>query len=422
MRIKIPKPKLSKKVLLISGATLLTLANGSGLGYALMQRTKPTGPTSLQEVVKPKIDVKNAEKRDVAPTAIGEKIGEGEYKSQTLKKSRIKTGNSAQLSIATHEQTGGHFVLAFLSGGNIPSASQLGSGWKLETIANDPMWAPGACASKPTFLIGGKHIFIDDGKTSDEDKYDSYIVFDMTTGEYKYFGGNDFTTAQATKEVVMTATNENDKIVFYIDPVDDQPYITDNALKGHTKGKDHAYVIRREIDPVTLKYTDYSLPFTVPDALTHYYVSAYNSSDDGVHVSLYIPYSLEDKSYSGTIASNRINLKLNQPGDVNVSGPLDTPLELALESTLRQAAPGLTKQNNPYDGSQYKTVFSIGELGTYKQLQFLNASQRYGISKGDETLYYATPLIYDKDSKKSYPLVTQALLRSYTDYVNLGAF
>lgn len=110
-------PHLSKKGLLIAGAFLLTLANGGGLGYAYLQhnKNKSNAPTTaLQEIVKPTIDIKSAKEHKTSPTLVGKKIGEGDYKSETLTKSKIQTGNAAQLTIATHKDSGGHFVLAFL--------------------------------------------------------------------------------------------------------------------------------------------------------------------------------------------------------------------------------------------------------------------------------------------------------------------
>lgn len=416
--------KLNKKTLVIAGCTLLTLANGAGLGYAIMQHSKkPTPAVALQQIVKPKVDITNAKKRDADPKLLSTKLGTGTYKSETLKKSKITEGTSAKLAIATNEQSGGHFVLAFLDKGNIPAGNQLESGWTLQAIADDPMWAPGACSSKPTFLIQDKYIFIDDGKTKPEDTYNSYIIFNMQTTEYHYLGGSNFTETQGKKERILLTANENDKLVFYIDPVDDQPYLQDNSTPGHIKGKDKAYIIRREIDPVTFDYTDYSLPFSVPSDLTNYYVSAYTSGNK-VAFGLTAPYlnGIAGPSYDGTLEGNVIKLAPSPPpsysNNYDPSHP-DLALDLSLDGTLRKTLSALTDQK-PYDGSQYKTLFSTTELGSYQQLQFLDVAQRYPKTGTSET--YSTPLIYDKGSSQAYPMVTKPILRHWTDYINLGVF
>ncbi len=434
----IKKVKISKKALVIFCCAVLTLINAGGLGYvvATNRTVEEVFVTVPPEVVTPKIEITNAKKRDTDVTLQGKKIGEGSYKSETLSKSKITSGNAAKLIIASHEATGAHFVLAFLSSGNIPNSEQLEPGWGLQTISDDPMWSPGACASKPTFLLSNKYIFIDDGITNPEEKYNSYVLFDMQNGEYRYFGGNNFTDTQAKKEQVMMTVNENDKLVFYIDPVDDQPYLEDSGRPGHIRGKDHAYVIRREIDPVTLAYTDYSLPFNVPAELANYYVYAHSDGKEPVF-SFYAPYTngLTSVSYQGRLEANSIKvISTNQATGTNHNPngqvQFDSDLELALDPTLRTALVALTNQK-PYDNSQYKTLFNATELGSYHGLQFLNVSQRYGQLQGpscadcynaNDFFFFSTPAIFDSNDKRLYPMVAKPVLRGFRDYVNLGVF
>lgn len=421
------KYKPSKKILVIAGCTVLTLANAGGLGYAINRHSKQVVEVpiiSLPEVVTPKVEITNVKKREPDVTLQGKKLGTGTYKTEVLKKSRITAGNPAKLAIASHEQSGGHFVLAFLNKGNIPTHEQLEQGWDLHTIAEDPMWAPGACSSKPTFLLQDKYVFIDDGKTSPDDKYNSYIVFNMQTAEYVYVGGNNFTETQALKERILLAANENDKLVFYIDPVDDQPYTQEGSAPGHTRGKDHAYIIRREVDPSTFDYTDYSLPFTVPKDITNYYLYAFSNSM-GVGFTINSPYinGVSGPYYEGSLKDNVIHFATPGASNYSYVPQLDSPLEVSIDGLLNKSLSALTAQK-PYDGSQYKTMFTATELGSYHGLQFLNVSQRYGqkTTGVDYLQYYSTPLIYDKDSSKIFPMVTKAVMRNGVDYVNLGIF
>ncbi len=389
---------------------------------------KVSQPTTLKEIVKPKIDITNAKKREIKPDLVGKQIGTGSYKYETLTKSKITEGDSAKLVIAANDQSGGHFVLAFLGGGNIPTANQLEPGWSLQAIADDPMWAPGACSSKPTFLLGDKYIFIDDGKTKDTDKYNSYILFNMQTAEYHYIGGSNFTPTQGNKEQILLAANENDKLVFYIDPIEDHPYIVDDgSLPGHIKGKDHSYIIRRVIDPETFDYTDYSLPFNVPDDLTNYYVRAYNEAS-GVSFQVSAPYinGVEGPSYDGKLADNSIKLTPTTPPDYNYDGNdsvTDSTLELQLDPSLRQTLSDLVTKQKPDKDTPYKTMFTAVELGTYQQLKFLNVEQRFGEGATGDYKYdtYMTPAIFDTDKKQVYTMVTGHILTN-SSYVNLGVF
>lgn len=414
-------------MLAVAACVLITFANAGAFAFVFLKHgQQPTAAQVIQDAVEPKIEVTNAEKRTVDATLQGKKIGEGSYKSETLAKSKITTGSPAKLVIAAHEPTGGHFVLAFLNN-NIPGADRLEQGWSLQTIANDPMWAPGACSSKPSFLVKNKYIFIDDGKTDPDDLYSSYVMFDMHTGQYRYFGGDNFTEEQGKKENILLTVNENDKLVFYIDPLDEEPYFAyTGAAPGHTRGKDHAYMIRREIDPDSLDYTDYSLPFSVPEDLPIYSVYTYTYNNE-VRFTFSAPYNANAPnngiSYRGRLEANAIHISA-QIEEVYGDGSVDSDLDVQIDGLLRASLPGLTKQNPPGGGFQAKTIFTATELGSYKGIKFLNITQRNGqtVPNKDYSEYFSTPLVFDNGTKQVYPMVTATLIRSYSDYVNLGAF
>ena len=277
------------------------------------------------------------------------------------------------------------------------------------------MWAPGACSSKPTFLLQGKYIFIDDGKTNPEDKYNSYVIFDMQKGTYNYIGGSNFSSDQGDKETILKAVNENDKLVFYIDPADTaNPQPSQYGGFTHTKGNDHGYVIRREIDPATMHYTDYSLPFTLPSDVTTYRVNSYSLFDSVISINK--DTAATDTFYSGKVSNNRLELTLHHTQDtynVNDTVVYDSPLELSLGDKIKAQLPAFGGQT-PYADSKYKTDFIISELGSHNTLQFLTIKQRYD--------NFDTPAIYNTQSGDFQTLTDQAVISQPSQYVELGVF
>jgi hypothetical protein len=400
----------SKTKTFIVLGVIITISNAVLLSYALTNKNPaPSTAKGLKEVVQKQADIKNAELKTVSKSEKGEFLGSGQYKYQTLAKSRITTGDPAQLIVANESQSGGHFVLALLGANSQIPADKVNAGWSIHSIANDRMWAPGACSSKPSFLVQGKYIFIDDGKTNAYDRYSSYIVFNMTNGKYNYFGGNNFTKDQGNKEIILSNVNENDKLVFYIDPVDSQGPYAGNTQGKHSTGSDRGYIIRREIDPETMKYTDYSLPFNVPPGIKVYTIT--NSYNGGL-------VTLQPKSsmtfYDGKVSDNRIEFSEIPFTDNTVyeTPPLDSPLELQLNSLLVTELSNLSQQKPYKDAPNYKAKFSVQELGSNESIKFLIVTQRFGDS--------STPTIYNQ-KQGSVNAMTDSQILKY-NYVSLGVF
>jgi hypothetical protein len=406
----------NKRKLLISLAViLLTVANSTFLAYGVLRfrryQAKPVAVVFDTAVVEQQIDIKSADLKDIPSSEQGKKLGEGDYKFESLKKSKITTGDKAELVIAANEKSGGHFVLAFLGARSKPAPQQINPGWTLTTIADDPMWAPGACSSKPTFLLQGKYIFIDDGKTNPKDKYNSYIVFDMATSTYNYFGGNNFTAKQANNETIIKAVNENDKLVFYIDTPDPKgTHKTSDGLPIHVPGQAPSYIIRREVDPATMHYVDYSLPFSAPTGMPKYVV---NAGFDSAVIRVTDTNPDNPLAYNGTVQNNAITLKPEKDEAGTFVDTYDTPLELRLADKLKNQLPLLYKQKIEAD-NKFKTNFRISELGSHDSLQFLSIIQRFDIND--------TPAIYDKKSGEVITLTNQKVLSQPSKYVELGVF
>lgn len=377
-----------------------------------------------KSITSSKLSVKQSKKVEISEsTQRGNLLGNGKYKSTELDKSKIESNNSAELVVATHNKTGGHYVIAFLADSKQQAVNNLADGWQLKTVANDPMWAPGACASKPTILLDARYIFIDDGKTNPDDKYSSYVLFDIQTGKYRYFGGSDYTPLQAEKEKVLYTAYENDKLVFYIDPIEDNAAVSGGGNNLHNTGKDKGYIIRREISLSDLSYKDYSLPFNAPKEVASYSLSAY-SDKKGVLVSLY------DASnyligFNGAIADNKIAFERNPAVDYSQSNGAvyDSAVELELKDTLESKLADLVPQE-AFAENHYVTAFGVTDLGTAQGLRFTNVTQRFGQKKDGVSEYntrYGTPVILDIDNKTAYPMVNGKSLVSGTS-VNLGVF
>jgi hypothetical protein len=398
----------TRKTVIITLCVLVTLANGGVLGYAL---TKKTSSTSKAVILKKNDSIKNAELTTIDKTKTGKLLGTGQYTYTALDQSKMTQGDPAQLVVATESKSNSHYVLALIGQDTKIPADKINDGWSVASIAQDRMWAPGACSSKPTFLIQGKYIFIDDGKTNPDDKYNSYIVFNMATGKYNYFGGNSFTKDQGGNEMILKSLNENDKLVFYIDPVDSSGPLAGNTEGKHARGRDHAYIIRREIDPATMKYADYSLPYSVPAGVSVYSIAL--SYNDGMLISLTPDGS--QTSYDGKVADNQITLAKAAPyGVIPSDQQLDSQLELSLDSILSSAMPNLSKQT-PYSGAPaYKAKFGVEELGSNKSVKFLIAKQRFG--------GYSVPTVYNQSIGSVNPMTDSLIFESYVNYVPLGVF
>lgn len=418
-----------KRVLKIFSLVLLlavTLANSGLFYYSLRhQADQGTMSSTVNLAPKPTQNVASAKQRTTGATEQGKFLVDGHYAFASLGASRIEPGGKGGLVLASYADSGSNFVLA-TSGDSSINDSIVSEGWHTKVLADDPLWAPGACSAKPTLLLQGRYIFIDDGKTKSDDKYNSYLVFDMQTGKYNYFGGDSFSDKQATHENIMYATDENDQLVFYIDQSDADGPLAGSTNFKHVSSHASSYIVRRVIDPATMKYKDYKIPFTVPTngstvtIVDYYTLSLYggiNSLTDGSKVSLH--YVSDDRKLSaeGQVVNNAISLQPVQP-DVGVpaivsgGGPFDTALEKQLNAPLSKALPTFIV-GQPSDPTAYTTNFSLYPLGVHGQTNFVVAASRTGD-------YAETPAIIDP-SGAVHPLTDKNVLNRGS-YVPLGVF
>jgi hypothetical protein len=405
-----------KKIGLVSLAVLITAGNGGLLAYNLMRKSDISRSTTSAVSVK-QGQVTSAKQHVVDASKQGEKLAPGDYKATSLRQSRIDQTQLGRLILASNKSLGGSFLLATDQSFNLDD-SNLVDGWTAQNVSDDALWAPGACSSKPTLIIQGKYIFIDDGKTKPTDTYNSYLVYNLTDGSYNYFGGDNFSDTQAKHEQIMLATNENDQLVFYIDQTDASGPLSTSTSFKHASTSDRGYIIRRVIDPATMKYTDYKINYTAPAATPYYYISVSPSTTDQP-----LMISLNDDTnsqyYDGTVTNNTVSFTrhdanaLAVASQTSATGPYDTAIEKKLDGPLTSLLPAFntTPLYNPE--TNYATHFQISEIGQHANLDFIVATARTGS-------YNATPVIYNKTSSTVYPMTTKLILKS-ENFVPLGA-
>lgn len=404
---------------------LVTLGNGGFFYYSLVHaRAATVKSTTVSLAPKPTLKVASAKQHLTDASQQGKFLAEGEYAVNSLDKSRITEVKKGGLVLASYAASGANFVLA-TSGNTKIDDTIVADGWKTKLLADDPLWAPGACSSKPTLLLQGRYIFIDDGKTNPTDKYNSYLVFDMQTGKYNYFGGDSFTTKQATQEKIMLATNENDQLVLYIDLPDADGPQANTASFLHSTTHAPNYIVRRVIDPATMRYKDYKIPFVNPSSIELYNLSVYtntsvvtNQKNESVTLNLS---SLADANYqyttfTGIVSNNAITLKEvhydNSATGIINPGPFDTSLEKELNEPLSQALPNFVN-GKPADPASYTTNFGLTALGSHGDTNYLVAASRTGG-------FAQTPVIIDTGGSV-HPLTTKTIF-TFGSYVPLGVF
>jgi hypothetical protein len=406
----------SKKLLYVL-VVLITVANSSYLGYSLASGPKPAVKVKAATASAPaaSIGVKSAKQVDVDAAKQGLLSSKGSYAFDSLEHSRVNSADTpGNLVLATYQPLGANFVLA---NQNLKlDDSNINPDWKTTTIAQDSLWAPAECSAKPTLLLKGRYIIIDDGKTQPTDTYNSYLSFDIQKGTYNYFGGDHFTTTQAKRENIMLVANENDKLVFYIDPLDQKGPLSSSSSFKHASGYDSGYIIRREIDPATMQYTDYHLPYTVPQGVQYFFLSATSGTADKGKTFM-LSNDSDNTDYTGFITNNKIpfnslpavpTLTLAQ----NPNPPYDTDLEKQLSQPLTKELPTLASGER-YDTTSYVTNFSITELGQHGAAKFVIANSRNGTQN-------QTPVVVD-DANQVHGLTDKPIL-DYFSYVALGVY
>jgi hypothetical protein len=393
-----------KMAIVIGLAVVLTSANATFFGLSLRNSQKRDQKAPLQATA----NIKTSKEETIDAAKQGEQLRSDKYKFETRTASKISEANSkGNLVLATHKATNAHFVLALES--DITLGDKASDNWTVSQIATDTMWLPGACSSKPSFLLQGRYVFIDDGKTQPTDKYGSYVIYDLKINSYVYFGGDSFTEQQALGERIIDIANENNQLVFYIDPTDHTGVLRNSPTFKHAVGSDEQYIIRRVIDPATLEFKDYKLAYTVPQGIAHYYIEK-TYGDDVIRLAR----DGGTDAYVGKVANNRIELRKQEPQEYLAyrPGQDETDLERHLGEDLTKTLPGLMV-NQPYPGSPYSTNFRLTELGSNSTVNFLVAGHRYS--------GYETPIVYDSGTGTVDPLVNTASLENGS-YVPLGVF
>lgn len=393
---------------------LITMANAGYLGYSL---TAAGGSTVNKKLSLSTIDVKSAKQHDVDTTQFGVKAETSFYKFDRFKKSKIVSETPGKLVLATQKSENANFILATNDKVTFDE-SKINSAWTTTTVADDPLWAPGACSAKPTLLLQGKYIFIDDGKTKPTDTYNSYVVYDISKGTYSYFGGDNFSDVQGKRQKILFATNENNQLVFYIDELDKKGPLSNTTSFKHAAGSSNGYLIRRVVDPATMKYTDFHLNYKVPEGIQFFYLAAYvDTINNRVNISMTQEATqIEPEVYNGNVVNNAIMLKREAPYNPNISvqqANLDSPFEKELEGPLSQLLPKYAAEKL-YDTNVYSTHYAVNSLGAHSNLTYATVSNRANEA-------YVSPLVYDKSTKQASVLTNQEFLNSQ-NFVALGVF
>jgi hypothetical protein len=407
--------KVNKKALIVSAIVLVSAGNGAVLAMSYQRYHKKLNqsknqPKAVVAIANPTIDIKSAKEKTVDPSAQGQKIQDGLYKYEELDQSKSDlAGGLGKLVIAANSDSNAHFVLALRNNTDL-SPNQLQSGWNTQTISTDAIWQPGACSSKPSFFVQGRYIFIDDGKNKPTDKYNSYIIYDLKTQKYRYFGNSNFTDQQATKENILRVADENDQIVLYIDTPDTTGPLANSSSFKHARGNDPGYIIRRVVNPSTFQYSDYKIVLSVPAAFSHYYIDS-SYGDTLVRLSS----DESDINFLGTVNGGQLIFKGEDTS--NRLTPYVDPMEEVakqLEPNLSSVLPSFIKDDSPLPDTQ-SPKFSLQELGS-------NGSAKYLIVWGRQSAS-ATPLVYDIPTNSLKPMLTTPILyASPGGFVALGVY
>lgn len=409
------------RVVTVAIVSVVTLANGYVFAttYSKYQTTKKQNNLALATVT-PKTNIKSSKQLSISNDKSGTQASVGSYKYEELDHSTQNTpGSQGQLVLAQEQQKNANYVLAVADGTNI-AASNLSADWKAQLVGSDTIWQPASCASKPTYLIKGQYIFIDDGKAKPTDQYNSYLVFDMVSKKFRYFGGSDFTTQQGSKEHILSVANENDQIVFYIDPADTAGPLAGSSSFKHAAGSAASYVIRRVIDLSSMHYTDYKLNYTVPTNIPYYYVDPGSGTVAGAAkelVTLSDDNSATNYYYSGTVTNNQITF--TQKNRTNNEGIVPTPpVDNTLDAKLTTAMPSFA---TGFDATAagFSNKFTVSTLASQDTVKYLVTTQSWS-SNGN---LYENPVVYDTSSGFISPMTTTPTLMGFGgNYVPLGVF
>lgn len=354
-------PSSHKLALILAVLPLLTVSLTFG-GYTLILKTAP------QVIARSTIDQTAGEKQLAATHgADAYFIGAGHYAGQTSSKSKIQKTETGKLFKLTKAGTSKSYMTAFDSTINVADMN-LRPGWTATQVGQDAMWIPGACAQKPSWLIGDHQILIDDGQYDGTQSTHYYALYDTQSKNFSDFGGTLLDDTQA-KEKIIGINVEDNKLVFYIDQQDATgPYTSSTSFK-HSLTNHDSFLIRRVIETPSLAYTDYRVTFTKPP-FDNYHLTAATTLWKATET-LTVASEGGTQTISGEIIpSQTVDLKTTpapvSPASLN---PKLAPYSAQLVAYLRAAYPATTSSDAlllggfNYAGNSGST-FYLSENGT----------------------------------------------------------
>jgi hypothetical protein len=417
---------MRKRMLVILSAMLIlgtTIANGYFLQmtYTKYNKTHMAAATIDKSLIKvtPTTNIISAKQQTLSPGRTGSSAGVGTYKFEELNHSKLyDKANLGDLTLATEKASNANFLLAGDTSA-VLTPQTVSPNWSLGVVNQDTIWQPASCASKPTYLIGGRYIFIDDGKENAADKYPSYLVFDMVSQKYRYFGGNSFTQQQGDKEHILSIQNENGSLVFYIDQSDSTGPLASSSTFKHARANAPGYITRRIINASALTYTDYKLPYTVPNGIQYFYIDAGTDFGAG-QVATLTPDTVESGGtyYPGVATNNALTFTPTAITATPAYAMAQT-IDPTLDQSLTAALPSFTTNFNAQSANA-PNRFTVANQGALKNLQFLIASQSW-TSDGE---LFDSPVVYNSTTQTVDAMMLKPVISSYVggNYVALGVF
>ena len=256
-------------VLTLSILPLVIIGLAAG-GYVYLSHTIHPTAKALSTLSAPKANDSSPQ-----PTATS-----GKYTYDESSKSKINKSEKGRLAVITRKGDSHSFLQAFPDSQNV-SALKTSPDWTAQEVGHDPMWIPGACAQKPSWIIPGGFVVIDDADYNGINAYHYYALYDTNRKIFRSFGGT-LANVQQQREKVIYVNVEAGKLVFYIDQQDPSgPYSGSSSFK-HSKADHEASIIRRVIEVPQLAYTDSRIPFELP-AFDGYHVDV-NPAGSGVQL------------------------------------------------------------------------------------------------------------------------------------------
>ncbi len=253
--------KFKKAILILAALPLVvSMITASGYFYLTKYYKRPVSAESAA--------TQNVVKRSTKLASDAYYIGSSSYKGEVSDKSKINKSEFGRLYKVTNQAAGISYITA--ANGSV-DANKLGlnSGWQVQKIGQDPMWIPGSCAQKPSWLMQNRYVVIDDGSYEAGQTTHYYAVYDTQTKKFMHFGGSLISDIQA-HENIMFVNTEEDKLVFYIDLQDPSGQFTASSNFKHSKASKESYIIRRVINPSDLSYDDYRVPYQQPSFDVYY--------------------------------------------------------------------------------------------------------------------------------------------------------